>query len=350
MSRNYAQIFTAIWRDPDFIALRESTQRAYLMLVTQPGISAAGVLPLTLRRWAKLAEDSTIASLRPDLVLLHRAGMIVVDEDTEELLVRSFVRHDNGYKNPRRQPSIREAANEVESARLRRVLADELTRLGCPRWMVEMGDVADAKRDGEALEADELFPQVNSHSDSQSDSQSDPRADIDGMANRFQTARTATHNPQPANHNPQPDPPPAAPDEPEATPPLFASDEVATKPKSEEPSPRDRAFGIARWWIKLRSDRDTPVIAGGANGPLHPVQKLLEQFAAGGYTDDEIKEALKNIGIGLPQKTRLDSELAAIRTGSRNQQGGRLDGGMKPANPRILRNSHENQDRYDVKL
>lgn len=213
MARNYAQLFTAIWRDEDFKALNGSTQRAYLMLVSQGNISAAGLLPFTLRRWAQLAADTTVASLRADIEHLDRIGMVVVDEDTEELLVRSFVRHDNGYRNPRRQPSIRDAAGEVESPRLRRALAVELTRLGCPQWMPEQAEVTGVTAevpppadDVDDTPTDEAFPQVNSHSDSHSD----PRDDIDAMANRFQTARTTTPNPQPTTHNPAPAAPPAA--------------------------------------------------------------------------------------------------------------------------------------------
>lgn len=325
MSRNYAQIFTAIWRDPDFIALRESTQRAYLMLVTQPGISAAGVLPLTLRRWAKLAEDSTIASLRADLVLLHRAGMIVVDEDTEELLVRSFVRHDNGYRNPRRQPSIRDAANEVESARLRRVLADELTRLGCPRWMVEMGDPPDGGPDSGAGMPVDVFPQVDSHSDSHSD----PREDIDGMAIPSATARTTTHNPQPTTLEPE--------------------------------HPSDVLFG------------DAPKTQGRAKGKRAATtsqgSRIPDDFALTDKMRAWAKERMPQVNADLETekfvnhwqaksgkdatKVRWDltwqnwMHIAAER--SPNTQN-RLNGGMTSGSTRRLHNSHENQDRYDVKL
>jgi hypothetical protein len=44
MARDYANIVTAIWRDRDFRALTAADQRMYLLLVTQPDISAAGTL------------------------------------------------------------------------------------------------------------------------------------------------------------------------------------------------------------------------------------------------------------------------------------------------------------------
>lgn len=196
MSRNYAQIFTAIWRDKDFIALTRERQQAYFLLVTQPNISAAGVLPLTIRRWAKLSDDTTAAQLRADIQHLNRTGLVVVDEDAEELLVRSFVRHDNGYRNPRRQPSIRDAAREIASPRLRQALAVELVRLDCPEWLPEMADADLAAPTTVGDPSDAASSQVDSHSDSHSD----PRQGIDGMASRSQTARTTTHNPQPRTH------------------------------------------------------------------------------------------------------------------------------------------------------
>ncbi|MCX5066614.1 hypothetical protein OOJ91_12070 [Micromonospora lupini] len=203
--RNYAQLFTAIWRDDDFKALNPARQQAYFLLVTQPNISAGGVLPLTVRRWAKLSEGDTTADLRERIEHLDAAAFVVVDEDTEELLVRSFIRHDNGYRNPRRQPSIREAVRAVESPRLRQVLAEELARLGCPASWLE-GDASDAPPEDPA---DDPFPQVNSHSDSHSDAPDG----TGGMANESAPARTATPNPQPTTHNPAdaaPASPPAA--------------------------------------------------------------------------------------------------------------------------------------------
>jgi hypothetical protein len=132
MTRNYANTHTGIWRDDDFTGLTGSAQRTYWLLKSQPDISAAGILPLTAGRWATKAKDTTAASIRADLVELTGARFVFYDEDTEELLVRTFVRWDNGYGNPKRRPVILEAAAAVESLELRRVLAHEFQRLGLP--------------------------------------------------------------------------------------------------------------------------------------------------------------------------------------------------------------------------
>lgn len=132
MSRSYANVLTAIWRDETFRALPAGAQRTYLMLVTQPNISAAGTLPLTMVRWASCAADTSTESLHADLAALRAGRFVVVDEATEELLVRSFVRHDNGYRNPKRRPAILDAAHETVSDALRGALAAEFGRLGLP--------------------------------------------------------------------------------------------------------------------------------------------------------------------------------------------------------------------------
>lgn len=279
MSRNYAQIFTAIWRDPDFVTLSRPRQQAYFLLVTQPNISAAGALPLTVRRWAKLSADTTTAELLADIEHLHRVGMVVVDEDTEELLVRSFVRHDNGYRNPRRQPSIRDAAADIESPALRRVLARELVRLECPGWLPEMADVDLSAEQQPAAPPPDAFPQVNSHSDSHSDSQKD----IDGMANRFQTARTPTPNPQPPT-------PCSAADAAPLDDGLFATAATEQPPKGSPPPKKPTGTETIDQQAN-RLSRTYADVVKLCNFPA--IRSIVKKaISSGDYTEDEITGGL----------------------------------------------------------
>lgn len=206
MARSYANIITAIWNDPDFRALPSGAQRDYLMLVTQPNISAAGTLPLTIRRWAALASDTTAEILLHNFKVLGTANFIVVDDEAEELLVRSFVRHDNGYGNRKRRPVIYRAALETQSPMLRRALATEFARLGLATDGLSDGPSppdgpAPRKQDvsGEPHEADNLatvtvFPQVNRLSDSPSDRTSTSNGVV-GCNGEY--LLPATRNPQP---------------------------------------------------------------------------------------------------------------------------------------------------------
>lgn len=133
MARSYANLATAIWRPGSpFRDLRADEQRAYMMLFTQSDISAAGVLALTAKRWSQLAADTTVEDVHRVLVSLADARCIVIDWDTEEVLLRSFVRDDNGWNNSKRRPAILEAARSTRSPLLRRALAAEFGRLGLP--------------------------------------------------------------------------------------------------------------------------------------------------------------------------------------------------------------------------
>ena len=129
MARSYGQIMSAIWNDPDFRRLTGAAQRVYLMLITQADISSAGAVSLTVRRWSQYASDTDPSDLSEDITELAERRFIVVDFDTEELLVRKFVKWDGGYANRPRRLAIIAAANVVVSQRIRGVLAFELSNL-----------------------------------------------------------------------------------------------------------------------------------------------------------------------------------------------------------------------------
>jgi hypothetical protein len=132
MARNFATNPTAIWNDPRFRQLDPLEQHAYFLVSTQANITAAGTLPLTLRRWARLTAGGDVDQLLAALHGLARAGWAVIDEDTEELLLVPFVRDDKGYNNPKRRPAILEAAADVESPIIRRALAGEFVAVRLP--------------------------------------------------------------------------------------------------------------------------------------------------------------------------------------------------------------------------
>lgn len=131
MPRTFARITTSIWRSRKFVEdLTLEQQGAYFMLESQGEITAAGTLALTERRWAKLSKGMTPERLRAQLDELERAGHVLIDDDTEEVLVVKFVRFDGGYTNVKRIPVIRDAARAIASPRLRAALAVELADLG----------------------------------------------------------------------------------------------------------------------------------------------------------------------------------------------------------------------------
>lgn len=361
MSRNYANISTSIWRpENNFGNLTRDGQWAHFMLNTQPDISAAGVLSLNVKRWASRARDTTRTEIVAALQELQEAGMVVYDTETEELLLRTFLKDDGGYSNRKRRPVIERAAGQVESMALRQALAQEFAeldlplswlglpasqgadRLSAPYEVTHPGESSNLPTSPPTVPAprapETTFPQVDRLSDALSHSPSDRPSRFDGVV----VTEALVVRPQPSTHIPQPVPPPAA-----------TAVALADQPSLEgmpEPEPTEttttdaqRAFGIARWWIDVRKKSGTPVIAKGRNGPLHILKNLIEPFAAGRYADNEIKQALEEISESVPSKAQMDRTLARLRAGGSSNQQGRRNGslGHQPyRNPK-------NQDDYN---
>lgn len=129
MGQDFAPLLRSIWSDDDFRALSVDAQHAYLMLLSHPDRNSAGVLSLTLRKWTRLAADLTVERLAKALCELDDTGFVVVDYETEEVLVRSYIRRGTVYKHIRMLANALREVSEVESERLRSALGQELMRL-----------------------------------------------------------------------------------------------------------------------------------------------------------------------------------------------------------------------------
>jgi len=140
MARSHGRIKVEIWGDGDFRALSRHAQRAYFMLLSQPQINNCGVLPYVPKKWAKLAANETLAELTRSLAELHGSWFIVIDEDTDELLMRTFIHHDKIVEQPNLEKAAKREYLTIESERIRRVLADHYPHLfteGVPEGVPE---------------------------------------------------------------------------------------------------------------------------------------------------------------------------------------------------------------------
>lgn len=130
--RQYARLRMDIWRDDEWRALSADAQWLYELLISQPTINSAGVLALQITKWTRYAAGMTGERIVAALGLLIERNYIVVDDDTEEVLVRSFIRHDvvacGG--SPKIMLSALRTAGLVQSEDLRTVLLEEIQRLG----------------------------------------------------------------------------------------------------------------------------------------------------------------------------------------------------------------------------
>lgn len=129
MARDHARLYVHIWTDPDFIELSAVAKLIYLQLLSQPKLAYSGVLDLAAKRWARSHPDLDVATVRAALSELDAARFLVVDQETEEVLVRSFIRRDELWKQPNMLRGALRVAFEIVSPILRAALARELRRL-----------------------------------------------------------------------------------------------------------------------------------------------------------------------------------------------------------------------------
>lgn len=143
MPREHARILCRIWHDEDFKAHTMVQEWMYFTLLSQSNVTNCGVLPMTVKRWAKLASDAAPEVIRDALSVLEESLFVAVDEDTEEVLVRSFIRNDGVMKLPNVFKNALKQARQIESKRLRNVLATELRRLDRPDATVVADEIED---------------------------------------------------------------------------------------------------------------------------------------------------------------------------------------------------------------
>lgn len=93
MPRTQARFCTLDKVDDDWLSLTVDEQWLYGVLLRQHRLTLIGVLDVIPQRWCSagdITKDRVVAALNG----LDKAGFVVVDRDTDEVLVRTFVRHD----------------------------------------------------------------------------------------------------------------------------------------------------------------------------------------------------------------------------------------------------------------
>ena len=129
MARVYGKLLTSIWTDQEFASLSAATQRLYMLLLASPKMSSAGVLPLQVARWSKTARDSSLEGSERALSELEARGYLVVDRESDEVWIRSFIKHDKGYANGNLAKGIVSAIeNGIESVDISRLAAGEMMK------------------------------------------------------------------------------------------------------------------------------------------------------------------------------------------------------------------------------
>lgn len=128
MARDHARLLVSIWDDNEFVSLDSCTQVVYFSLISSRDLSWCGVAPLLPKRIARNFADGSDRKVTNSLSRLERGNFLVVDRDTSEVLVRSYVRHDGILKQPNVTKALVRAMDRVHSDRLLVAVKAELGR------------------------------------------------------------------------------------------------------------------------------------------------------------------------------------------------------------------------------
>lgn len=120
-----------MWGDDNFRQLTPGDQHLLFVVTASPSISHCGVADWRPGRIAALAAGWTAAAVRDTAADLIERLYLVVDESTEEVLVRSFIRDEELMRQPKMAVAVARAHDSVASAVLRGVIVHEL------RWIKE---------------------------------------------------------------------------------------------------------------------------------------------------------------------------------------------------------------------
>lgn len=134
MARDHARLRLDIWSDPQWRSLPMPSQWLYTYLLSSPGLSYAGVADWRPRRIAKFAaninpEDVELAAYYLEAPRDDHAPFLIVDRDSEEALIRTFIRHDRIMSVPNVAIACAKAWQDTASETLREVIAWEVQHL-----------------------------------------------------------------------------------------------------------------------------------------------------------------------------------------------------------------------------
>lgn len=128
MARKYAQIHVAIWTDEDFKSLSPAEQHMYFVLLSQPRLNLCGVMDYIPSRLAMCVYEWTEDDVVGLIKSLEAKRYVVVDHDSKELLLRSFIRRDGLLKSKTITIGAASDYAEVMSQKLRDAIDKELRR------------------------------------------------------------------------------------------------------------------------------------------------------------------------------------------------------------------------------
>lgn len=136
MAREVANVQTSLWGNPEWKGLGVVEQWLYLHLMSHPTLSYAGVADWLPKRFAASSAGLTAEQVVAAAVKLQEARFVYISEATDEILIRSFLRHDGLLKQPRLSVSMVNAFAAIASLDIQKIVVNELQKLSreFPQW------------------------------------------------------------------------------------------------------------------------------------------------------------------------------------------------------------------------
>lgn len=124
--RKLGYVQSAIWSaESEFRRLSVQAQHVYLLLLSQPDVTSCGTIAYTPKRWASFSAKQSSKNIQKAVRELDDHRFVVLDEDTEELLIRTFFKHNKVAEQPKMMKNAAEVYGSIASEAIRRSLADE---------------------------------------------------------------------------------------------------------------------------------------------------------------------------------------------------------------------------------
>jgi len=128
MAREFAQIKLAIWSDDDWRDLSPLARYLYLTILTSPTLTHCGVADWRPARIGAV-NGMSVDSIEESGDELTRGLYVVIDRDSEEVMIRSFLRNDGLMKQPKMAVAMASAHAGTASVAIRGVIVHEARRL-----------------------------------------------------------------------------------------------------------------------------------------------------------------------------------------------------------------------------
>ncbi|MDO3335129.1 hypothetical protein [Mycobacteroides abscessus] len=129
MARDHTRINLDIWGDDEFRDLPVDAQNLYWTLWTSPDRTYCGAHDWRPGKLTQCAGDWTVDRIVAAGAVLSERLFLLIDEVTEECLIRSWIKHDGLWRIPNMAVTLANARSAVGSKTLRGVIVHEVKKL-----------------------------------------------------------------------------------------------------------------------------------------------------------------------------------------------------------------------------